>query len=318
MRSRPPSRLVSGRMQQGRSRVPEAVCQQRSMEPEPYAGGGKGDPSPPEGVPPGDGTAAVRAPCWVVHPLSGLNLLQAALLRLALCKAAHERLGRDSGGAGLLSIDVLGKIGVLLIGREPPPHTFEKAATDVDVRHFIAQMGAAAAAVRAVVFVPPHWRDINTVSDGGVRQLVEACPLLTSLDLSGCSVVTDGGVRAVAAACPLLTSLDLSGCSVVTDGGVRAVAAACPLLTSLDLSDCSVVTDGGVRAVAAACPQLTSLDLSGCYSKLTDDVVRVVAAACPQLTRLKYVHDPGRSAVLDEAVRALRDRGCDVDLSERG
>ena len=164
-----------------------------------------------EGVP---APAITAAGGWaVVHPLSGPSPLQAALLRLTFAKAAaHERLGRDSAcDVAALGVDVTAAVGLLVMGVEPPPQTFEKGATDADVQEFIAQMGAAAAAVRAVVFTIE-----NKITDGGLRQLVATCTQLTTLNLGGCEAVTDEGVRAVAATCTQLTTLNLY-CSAVTD-----------------------------------------------------------------------------------------------------
>ena len=69
-----------------------------------------------------------------------------------------------------------------------------------------------------------------------VRAIVEACPQLTSIDLSGCTNISAKGLCAIVGGCPQLTSINLSGTGI-SSVVVRAIANGCPQLTSINLND---------------------------------------------------------------------------------
>jgi hypothetical protein len=155
--------------------------------------------------------------------------------------------------------------------------TFPKDATDEHVVAFVERCG-------------PEVRTINmngcaAITDVGVVAVADACPHLTTLDLSG-TQATDASVSKVAESCPLLATLDLDW-TQVTDVGVAKVAEGCPLLATLSLSS-TQVTDVGVSKVAESCPQLANLYLSG--TQVTDVGVSKVGEGCPQLATL-YLDD---------------------------
>lgn len=77
--------------------------------------------------------------------------------------------------------------------------------------------------------------------------LVRCCTALRRLKLH-CIKLTDKAFIAISRACPLLTRVDISGCSRVCDEGVIALAVNCPALTHINASMCHRITD---RAVAA-------------------------------------------------------------------
>ena len=58
----------------------------------------------------------------------------------------------------------------------------------------------------------------------GVSSIVNGCPHLTFINLSGCRSITDIGVSAIAEGCPHLTSINLTYCCKLTDIGVSAIA----------------------------------------------------------------------------------------------
>jgi hypothetical protein len=80
---------------------------------------------------------------------------------------------------------------------------------------------------------------------------------------SGAAIGEDGAVlSALGAACPLLTSLNLSG-TAVSDAGALALLAACPSLKELLLDSCPNLKGGLVAAIAdALCPGSASANAS--------------------------------------------------------
>lgn len=74
---------------------------------------------------------------------------------------------------------------------------------------------------------------------------------LTEIHLQWCSGVTDDGVRALVVACPLLTTIDLMSCSI-TNPAVHAIAKGFHDLKHLDVSWCSGITDAGIQHLAPA------------------------------------------------------------------
>jgi len=104
------------------------------------------------------------------------------------------------------------------------------------------------------------------VSDKVLRGLAMYNPGLLRLSMKGCSFVTDGGVRDLVKGCGLLSSVHLSSCKQLTEGTVEALVEMLPRsLHTLDLSDCARVSGSTApRKLATGCPLLKVLNLSGC------------------------------------------------------
>lgn len=78
--------------------------------------------------------------------------------------------------------------------------------------------------------------------------LLRCCTALQSLKLH-CIKLTDKALIAISRACPLLTHVNISGCSRVCDEGVTALAVNCPALTHINASMCHRITDRAVVAL---------------------------------------------------------------------
>ena len=65
-------------------------------------------------------------------------------------------------------------------------------------------------------------RDCFNTTDQCVKDVINRCPKLRSIDLTCCNEVTDAGISALGAGCGQLRSINLTGCDRVTDASVSA------------------------------------------------------------------------------------------------
>jgi hypothetical protein len=102
-------------------------------------------------------------------------------------------------------------------------------------------------------------------SSGFWAALLETCPKLVHLDVSGCDWVTDSVIAVVVESFPNLAHLDISDCRAVTDSGLAFVAAHCRNLTRLIMRQCQGVTSAGISLVLCQCHTLVYVDVYTCY-----------------------------------------------------
>lgn len=107
--------------------------------------------------------------------------------------------------------------------------------------------------------------------------LLKALPKTASLDLAFCCNLGDDAIIMALAASqwPLLTSLNLSRCSLITDVSVHFVTRQAPNLEELYLNRCTSITDGSAHHIAANLSKLRNLGID--KTKLTDAGVMVLA-----------------------------------------
>eukprot|EP00899_Mesostigma_viride_P025004 jgi/Mesvir1/5689/Mv15704-RA.1 len=122
------------------------------------------------------------------------------------------------------------------------------------------------------------------IDDATLALVVERCPLLQHVNVSGSADVTDAGVMAVAARCRGLMVLDVSRCVRVTGAGISAVGRVCQGLRTLVTAGCYDVTDDGIAAVAGNCASLRHVNVTGC-TEVSDESVRLLAG-CGELRHL--------------------------------
>lgn len=178
------------------------------------------------------------------------------------------------------------------------------------------------------------------LSDVGLRSLVQMAPLLSSVDLSQCSLLSEAGVNTLANSLasvikelrldscqqlepfkilPALKKmhklevLSLAGIPGVTDDFVSELLSylGCDL-KELSLADCGKLTDGALEAIGAVCCALNVLILDN-LSLLTDTALGHLANGCRSLQTLSLK----RCSFSDEAVAAFIDASgnCLSDLS---
>ena len=103
----------------------------------------------------------------------------------------------------------------------------------------------------------------RAITDAAVVELAEpSCQLpLVHLCLGDCKLLTDKAVHALARGRPLLTSLELDGCTSVTGEAAIALVGKCERLETLCLAGIDAIMLTHALQVASAGTSLTCLDL---------------------------------------------------------
>eukprot|EP00035_Acanthoeca_spectabilis_P037635 m.46432 g.46432 ORF g.46432 m.46432 type:complete len:611 (-) comp8763_c0_seq1:51-1883(-) len=124
----------------------------------------------------------------------------------------------------------------------------------------------------------PTFRWIN---DAAMLDLAKHCPRLQSVSICAFDV-TDLGIARLVEGCPDIRALDITGCEHVTDEGVEAfIRAAGHRAVRLKFTGCSV-TRSAMASLAMQCPSLEEVSFSaGLRSELAS-----VARHCPQLRHI--------------------------------
>lgn len=127
------------------------------------------------------------------------------------------------------------------------------------------------------------------ISDDGLAQIAEFCPLLESLILDGCSRISDPGLIRLAAHCGNnLKTLSAVGLYKITDLGIIKLAHSALSLRSLDISFVYKVTDAGATKLLSASRLLQYLTVTGARQlteSFVDELIRKPDMA-PSLLRL--------------------------------
>ncbi|XP_057841004.2 uncharacterized protein LOC131050759 [Cryptomeria japonica] len=166
------------------------------------------------------------------------------------------------------------------------------------------------------------------LSDVGLKALVQAAPLLSSMDISRCSFLSEASINSIADhLAPVIRELRLEECNQldamrilpalkkmhklevlsvagitsVTDEFVTEILAyiGCDLI-ELSLADCGKLTDGALEAIGAVCCGLNILILDNLYL-LTDTSLAYLTNGCRSLKKLSLK----RCSFSDEAVAAF-------------
>lgn len=155
---------------------------------------------------------------------------------------------------------------------------------------------------------------MRSITDMGVCSLIAANPDLRELALTDCrNQISDVALTALGA-CPLLTQIDVSRCSV-SDNGIAVIATSCPNLAKLSMR-LTDVTNAGLAVAARGLRHLEYLDV--CWCDISDEALFELAEHCPKLKVLQAMCN-GR--ITDEGVTKLV-QGCplltSLNLSETG
>ncbi|VDI65873.1 F-box and leucine-rich repeat protein 2/20 [Mytilus galloprovincialis] len=175
-------------------------------------------------------------------------------------------------------------------------------------------------------------RASNYFAEDTVAQILEKCPTLTSLNISGAYVsaesfkmstnalaltefyiksqseFTDDDLEALTKRAPCLKTLNIEGCRSITERGFRHIALNCSYLKRLFIGelDSNCVTAVGsdvITKIAKACPHLEFLSVIGC-SKLEDDCIMDLASSCGSL---RGINLNGCTNITDVSFFALAD-----------
>jgi hypothetical protein len=110
----------------------------------------------------------------------------------------------------------------------------------------------------------------------GLQTIVNSCPKLKSLNLTGCDKVTLTGISS-SNGLPDLEKLNLMGCKLISDKCISVLLTWTNKLTELVLAFSDHVTDEGVLAVIENCPNIQSLNLKRCVN-ITDECVKHICS----------------------------------------
>jgi hypothetical protein len=161
------------------------------------------------------------------------------------------------------------------------------------------------------IFSSSNYTSASSVTDVGVRAVLQGCPLLRSIDvlfagelsnelrvevyqrnsfatltLSNWRNMSDELAQGLLTVSPKLTALDCGGCFWLTDATLTVCAQHCPLLKCISIKRCHEVTTAGVTALVSkvGC-QLSTVNLEDCF-RLGDEAVVAIAEHCPRLTQI--------------------------------
>jgi hypothetical protein len=135
------------------------------------------------------------------------------------------------------------------------------------------------------------------IDNEGVATVVENCPKLVSLVLTGVNQFSDVGLLTVAKSCPFLEVLDLSShlnelettcrsrVPQITAEGIAALGKHCHGLRTLKLTNAVHISDEGLEALAGGCTLLKHVDLRNCYN-ITDRTLAALGRHCHNLEEL--------------------------------
>ena len=83
------------------------------------------------------------------------------------------------------------------------------------------------------------------LSDDGIIQIAQGCPMLECINLSYCTEITDRSLISLSK-CAKLNTLEIRGCPMITSTGLSEIAMGCRLLSKLDIKKCFEINDVGM------------------------------------------------------------------------
>ncbi|OAL43544.1 RNI-like protein [Pyrenochaeta sp. DS3sAY3a] len=132
---------------------------------------------------------------------------------------------------------------------------------------------------------------------------------LKHLDLTRCRSITDTGVKTLINNVPYLEGLQVSKCGGLTDDALTGLLPTVPVLTHLDIEELDSLTNDVLKTLAesACAPHLKHLCISYCES-LGDSGMLPVLKACSKLASLEMDNTRISDLVLTEAAASIRNR----------
>eukprot|EP01040_Poterioochromonas_malhamensis_P000705 gene705-754_t len=128
----------------------------------------------------------------------------------------------------------------------------------------------------------------------GIVALVQLCPLLSSLDLSGCFRLNRVLGKSISTL-QYLKILNLKGCNQVTSPSLIALFSKLSLLQELNLSDCGKgVSNDVMHTIAQSCPKLKIFYVARCFEitgKGMKGIANMTLLEKLDLSGCKYLND---------------------------
>jgi len=94
-----------------------------------------------------------------------------------------------------------------------------------------------------------------------LMKLLRSCPCIKSVSVDDHNNITDDDLSAIIDCCPKLTSLNISGTGL-TDRGMLSIASSLPDLLSLSVERIDTITKAGISCISIGCRKLRKLDTS--------------------------------------------------------
>jgi F-box and leucine-rich repeat protein 2/20 len=133
------------------------------------------------------------------------------------------------------------------------------------------------------------------VTDEGFQKLIEGCPRLQDIDISG-TALSAAAIAALAHGCPQLLNVSIQNSVFLDNACFQAFADGCPSLQSIDFTDFqNLPSYSGLIAIANNCPKLQCINIRS--DALSDDIVCAFADNCPDLVRVHI--GPGGSRLAE-------------------
>ncbi|EMD60693.1 hypothetical protein COCSADRAFT_40303 [Bipolaris sorokiniana ND90Pr] len=132
---------------------------------------------------------------------------------------------------------------------------------------------------------------------------------LKHLNLTRCRSITDTGLKTLVNNVPLLEGLQVSKCGGLTDDGLQSLLPTLPVLTHLDIEEIDALTNEVLKTLAESpcASHLKHLCISYCEN-LGDSGMLPILKACPRLASLEMDNTRISDLVLAEAASGLRNR----------
>lgn len=137
-------------------------------------------------------------------------------------------------------------------------------------------------------------------ANSALLSVIQHCPALTGLDLSGFANLDDQALLTIAKQCTGLQTLSLSNCYELTDASLITLSVYCTQLQKLNIQCLESVTDAAVIALIWQCKGLKALDLYDC-SQLTQLSLLALVQNCSALEELRLGSPPFNEGVLSTA-----------------
>jgi len=159
-----------------------------------------------------------------------------------------------------------------------------------------------------------RFLDCNIVDDD-MKALASKYPNLIYLSLQYNNNITDECVNIIANHCPLLGTVNFSGCSLITGKSITHLSKCCTNLCNLDISKCSSqISDETLFALAINNKNMTYLDVS--FSLVTNIGIHFLAQ---HLLLLQVVKINSCKNVTGEFIFKMRHKCKDLSIRiERG
>ncbi|XP_062203957.1 F-box/LRR-repeat protein 3-like isoform X2 [Phragmites australis] len=176
-----------------------------------------------------------------------------------------------------------------------------------------------------------HIGKSGGISDNGVTQIAQGCPMLESINLSYCTGITDRSLMSLSR-CANLNTLEIRGCPTVSSSGISEIAVGCRLLSKLDIKKCFEINDVGMLYLSQFSHSLRQINLSYCsvsdigllslssicglqnmtivhLAGITPNGLIVALMVCGGLTKVK-LHSAFKSMMPPHMLKNVKARGC--------